>query len=309
VGHVSGQYDGKRSPHSRGRWDAAIGALAGRQHGAVSLGQLLELGLTREAVEGRVRAKRLLALHRGVYAVGHVALTRDSHFIAAVYACGPGALLSHRAAGLLRGLLRYAGAIDVTAPRSRRPRDGITVHRSRLIHPHDRATVDGIPTTSVARTLVDLADVIDERQLAKAVDRAEVLRVFDLTAIEEALARLPGRRGRHRLKRVLAAYQPEPHFLRSQAERRIKQLCGRHHLPQPQFNVNLAGYEVDVYWPEARLVIEFDGAETHHTRHAFHADRRRDRALATEGIQTLRVTWPDLDARLMEQVRKILRRR
>ena len=71
----------------------------------------------------------------------------------------------------------------------------------------------------------------------------------------------------------------------------------------------MAGFEVDVYWPEARLALEFDGAATHHTRHAFHADRRRDRALAVEGVQTLRVTWPDLAAPLAQQVLAILRRR
>ena len=120
---------------------------------------------------------------------------------------------------------------------------------------------------------------------------------------------MPGRRGRHRLNRVLAAYRPEPHFLRSEAERRLKRLCEEHGLPQPQFNVHVAGFEVDVYWPQARLALEFDGAETHLTRHAFHADRRRDRALAVEGVQTLRVTWPDLAAPLAQQVLAILRRR
>ena len=166
-----------------------------------------------------------------------------------------------------------------------------------------------VPITSVARTLVDLADVLTEERLAKAVHQAEILRVFDLRAIEEALARVPGRSGRHRLARVLAAYQPEPHFLRSEAERRLKRLCEAHALPQPQFNVWVAGCEVDVYWPEARFALEVDGAATHHTRHAFHADRRRDRALAAEGIQVVRVTWPDLNGGLMEQVEAILRRR
>jgi very-short-patch-repair endonuclease len=98
-------------------------------------------------------------------------------------------------------------------------------------------------------------------------------------------------------------------LLRSEAERRLKALCRRHGLPLPQFNVNLHGYEVDAYWPEAKLVLEVDGVRTHHTRHAFHADRRRDRALAAHGIQTLRVTWPDLDGSLADQVRAILRRR
>jgi very-short-patch-repair endonuclease len=97
--------------------------------------------------------------------------------------------------------------------------------------------------------------------------------------------------------------------MRSKAEEKLKQLCKRHRLPEPQFNVQVAGYEVDVYWPEAKLALEFDGAETHQTRFAFHADRRRDRALATEGVQTLRVTWPDLNAGLAEQVHVILRRR
>ncbi len=131
--------------------------------------------------------------------------------------------------------------------------------------------------------------------------------MFDLRALERAW--VPGRRGEHRLRRVLNDYQPEPHLLRSKAERRLKRLCEQHHLPQPQFNVNVAGYEVDVYWPQARLALEFDGAETHHTRYAFHEDRRRDRALAAEGIQVTRVTWPDLAAPLAEQVLAILRHR
>ncbi len=306
MGTTSRTYPGNQGPHS---WDEAIGELAGRQHGVVSLQQLRELGLSRHRIEARVEAKRLYRLHRGVYAVGHEALTPKSHFIAAVYACGPGSLLSHRAAGALQGLLDATAVIEVTAPRGCKPKPGIVIHRSRHVHPDDRAQIDGIPTTSVARTLVDLADVLNERQLTRAVRQAELLKVFDLRAIEATIERLPGRKGRHRLKRVLVAYQPEPHLLRSKAEQRIKQLCERHHLPQPQFNADVNGYEVDAYWPQAKLALEFDGAETHQTRFAFHEDRRRDRALAAEGVQTVRVTWLDLDARLMEQVRKILSRR
>ncbi len=102
---------------------------------------------------------------------------------------------------------------------------------------------------------------------------------------------------------------PEPHLLRSEAERRLKRLCEAGDLPLPQFNVQLHGYEVDVYWPEQRLVLEIDGATAHATRAAFHRDRRRDRALAAHGIQVLRVTWPDLGEELVEQLRAILRRR
>jgi very-short-patch-repair endonuclease len=307
VGELSGHLDPKARHHS---WDKAIGELAGGQHGVVTLAQLVGLGLTRAAVAGRMRRCRLLPLYRGVYAVGHPAVTENGRLIAAVYACGAGALLSHRSAGVIHGLVRSSvPMIDVTVPHARTARDGISLHRSRALAPADRTRVDQIPVTSVARTLVDLADVLTDERLAKAIHRAEILRVFDLRAIEEALARVPGRKGRHRLHRVLAAYQPEPHFLRSRAERRLKALCKERGLPLPQFNVDVAGYEVDAYWPDARLALEFDGAETHLTRHAFHADRRRDRVLATAGIQTARVTWPDLGAGLISEVGAILRRR
>jgi very-short-patch-repair endonuclease len=287
----------------------AVARLAGRQHGVISRSQLTALGAAKDAIRRWVTEERLYRVHRGVYAVGHEALTPKSRYLAAVYACGPGALLSHRAAGALQGLTSGAWVIEVTAARGCKPKPGITIHRSRLIHPDDRAEVEGIPTTSVARTFVDLADVLNDRQLTTAVRQADVLKIFDLTAIEATLDRLPGRTGRHRLNRVLAAYQPEPQLLRSDGERKLKRLCEQHNLPQPQFNVHVAGYEVDAYWPEAKLALEFDGAETHYTRHAFHQDRRRDRALAVEGIQTLRVTWPDLDTALADQVWEILRQR
>jgi very-short-patch-repair endonuclease len=279
-------------PHSP---DEALAELAGRQHGVVSTAQLRELGFTKYAVRRRLESKRLQRLHPGVFAVGHLGLTVDSRRLAAVLACGPGALLSYRAAGSLQGLLSYSPQFDVTVPRPRKPKPGIVIHRSRLIHAEDRSSVRGIPVTSVARTLVDLADGFSDERLAKVVHEAEVRRVFDLDAIERTIARLPGRRGRHRLRRVLAAYRPEPHFLRSEGERRLKRLCEDHSLPQPQFNVNLAGHEVDAYWADAGLVVEFDGGEVHHTRRAFHEDRARDRRLAARGIRVARVTWLDLE--------------
>jgi hypothetical protein len=285
-----------------------IAELAGRQYGVVSLAQLRELGMTRHRIEARVQARRLHRLHRGVYAVGHQALTWRSHLIAAVFACGPTAVASHRAAGALHGLNR-SERIEVTAPRGCKAKRRITVHRSRRVDDSDRTVVDGIPVTTVARTLVDLADVEPETRLAGAVERAEVLRVFDLRAVELAATRAGQRRGRRRLTRVLAAYQPEPAFLRSRAERRVKELCREAGLPMPQFNVWVEGFEVDAYWSEATFGLEFDGAKTHNTTRAFHEDRRRDRRLATKGIHVNRVTWPDLGPELMEELREILARR
>jgi very-short-patch-repair endonuclease len=291
VGPAGRTYDDPEGPHSA---EAALAALAGRQHGVVSTAQLRRLGFTKQAVGRYVERRRLLRLHRGVYAVGHTGLTADSRRLAAVMACGPGALLSHRAAGALQRLLPSSPQFDVTVPRGRKSKAGIVIHRSRLIHDEDRAAVRGIPVTSVARTLVDLADVLSEEQLAKAVHEAEVQREFDLQAIDRVLARLPGRPGRHRLRRVLVAYRPEPQFLRSEAERRLKRLCENHSLPQPQFNLWVAGYELDAYWPDVGVAVEIDGARAHHTRKAFQEDRARDRSLAAQGIRVVRITWLDL---------------
>jgi very-short-patch-repair endonuclease len=304
VGPLGRTYGDREDPHSR---EGALAALAGRQHGVVSVEQLRGLGFTKQAVGRLVERHRLLPLHRGAYAVGHTALTVDARRMAAVLACGPGALLSHRAAASARGLISSAPALEVTVARGRKPRPGIVVHRSRLVHDEDRSNVRGIPTTSVARTIVDLADGLAEERLARAVHEAEVQRVFDLAAIERTLARLPGRSGRHKLRRVLDAYRPELQFLRSDAERKLKRLCEKHQLPQPQFNVNVSGFEVDAYWADVDVAVEVDGAQVHHTRRAFHDDRARDRRLASRGTRVVRLTWRDLreEAALAAELRAI----
>jgi predicted transcriptional regulator of viral defense system len=299
-----GAYRRKTRPHSG--VDALV-ALASRQHGVVSRGQLDELGLTEGEVRTLIDGRRLLRVHRAVYAVGHLALTVDSRRMAAVLACGPGALLSHRAGGALQGLLSSSPQLDVTVRQPRAKRDGIVLHRSRLIHPEDRDVVRGIPVTSVARTLVDLADVLPEERLAKALHEAEIQRTFDLKGVERVLDRLPGRRGRRRLTHVLAAYRPVPGFTRSRAERRFIALCERHGLPRPAMNVWLGEYEVDAYWDDVGVAVEIDGGETHLTWHAFQADRTRDRRLAARGVRVVRVTWTDLldDARLAAELREV----
>jgi hypothetical protein len=259
------------------------------------MAQLLELGFSRDAVRARVRAGRLLRLHRGVYAVGHLALTSRSRELAAVLACGPQALLSHRSAGRLWGILHSSTArIEITAPRSRGPREGILVHRSRAIGEEDRARIDAIPVTSLARTVVDLAEVLSESRLGDAVNEAEVQHLFDLCAIEAALERLPGRAGHRRLRRVLAAYQPERIISRREAQRMLSELCLRHGLPPALTDAGVAGHEADMFWPEAWLAVEFDGFAVHGTRRAFHRDRRKDRRLAALGVHVVRVTWQDL---------------
>ena len=138
--------------------------------------------------------------------------------------------------------------------------------------------------------------MVSERRLGDAVNEAEVRRLFDLGSVEATLARLPGRRGRHRLRRVLAACSSDPSFTRSRAERLFLRLCAAHALPRPS-----------TYRPDARLAVEFDGEAFHRTTRAFHEDRRRDRRLAALGIQVIRVTWPDLQeaARLSAELKVI----
>jgi very-short-patch-repair endonuclease/predicted transcriptional regulator of viral defense system len=274
--------------------EAALAALASRQHGVVSRRQLIALGFGRQAILRRLQARRLRRLHPGVYAVGHWALTPASRHLAAVLACGPGALLSHRSAGVRHRLLYSGGqGVEVTAPRSRAPRAGLEMHRTRHIHPDDRAEQDGIPVTSVARTIVDLAAVLDDRRLTAVVNEAEVQRVFDLEQIEAAIERANGRAGPKRLKRVLANYTEPPGYSTNKAEALFMALCTRHDLPRPQ-RIAVAGYELDFYWPDAPLAVEVDGRAIHGTRKAFEEDRKRDRVLGSHDIDVAHATWLDL---------------
>ncbi len=306
---VSRAYREEVTGHSA---DLRLAELAGSQHGVVSLAQLLALGLGKDAVARRLSAGRLHRLHRAVYAVGHGALSSKGHDLAAVLSSGPGAVLSHRSAALRWAIVRHAPRYEVTVEGRRVRRPGIIVRETSALAPDDRALIDAIPVTSPARTLVDLAEVLNARRLADAVHEAEVQRILDLRGIERALARVPGRPSRHKLRRVLAAYDDGPPMTRSEAERGFLRLCETHSITAPQANVMVGDYEVDFHWPDASLVVEVDGAATHHTRRAFHADRRRDRELAGRDIQVLRVTWDDLDGgatELAAELRRVLRLR
>jgi very-short-patch-repair endonuclease len=283
-----------------------VQARAGRQHGIVKRKHLRDAGLSRREIERRNEAGWLVRMYEGVYAVGHTAHTYHSHLIAAVYACGEDALASHRAAGKLWGILRGSQPIEVTGPRSREVGRRFILHRSRLIHEEDRALIDNIPVTSLARTLVDLADVLTEKRLANAVNEAEMKGLFDLRQVERVLERLPGRKGRHKLNRVLAAYRSVQPFFRSRNERFVRDLCREHGLPTPRVNTRVHTQEVDFYWPEAELALEFDGDAVHRTTKAFYDDRERDRALAARGIHVVRATDRDEPARLAEELLAIL---
>jgi Transcriptional regulator, AbiEi antitoxin/Protein of unknown function (DUF559) len=280
--------------------DAALARLAARQHGVVSLVQLLGLGLSASAVRNRVRRGRLHRVHRGVYTVGHSLLSREGRYMAAVLACGPGAVLSHRSAAELLGLRRTERSrVDVTA-RVRRRRPGIDAHKSAGLAAEDITSVLGVPCTTTSRTLLDLAEVLDERGLQRAIERAEHLRLFDLRSLERALARADGRVRAGRLRSVLGRGFRRSTLTRNDLEERFLLLCRAAGAPEPEVNAWIPlgdgdGAEADFLWRGRRLAIETDGNETHGTRQAFEADRLRDQRLAIAGFQVIRFTWRQVE--------------
>jgi very-short-patch-repair endonuclease len=253
---------------------------------------------------------------QGVYALGTARLTRDGGYMAAVLACGPGAVLSHRSAAALWGLRRDGRSrVDVTAPRRHgRSPDGIDAHRDGTLAPQDRAVARGIPCTSVARTLLDLAGVLNPRQLANAIVAAEVLRIFDLTALNEVIARNAGRRGIGRLRRALADYDVTAERANPGLEREFLGLCRRAGIPSPKVNapVQLPGGEqfiADFLWRDAGLIVETDDRRSHATAGAFERDRRRDQLLAADGWRVVRCTWAQVTSeprRLASTIRLLL---
>jgi very-short-patch-repair endonuclease len=299
VRHVPSIYPTLRDQPPR---DRLVARLAEGQHTVISLDQLKTIGLTASAVRDRVAAGRLYPVYRGVYAVGNARLTKHGYWMAAVLAYGPKAVLSHRsAAALWRIRPDNRAKTDVSVPsRSARSRPGIVVHRSRTLTPADCTTEDGIPCTTPARTLLALAEVVDRRGLERAIEQAEVLRLFDLRAVEEVLTRANGRRGASVLRAVLADLQ-EPALTDTELEERFLMLCRAASLPRPEVNVwldidELPVVRADFLWRAERLVIETDGWETHGTRQAFERDRRRDERLKLAGYELLRFTWRRISA-------------
>jgi predicted transcriptional regulator of viral defense system len=273
----------------------ALAGLASRQHGVVSRRQIIELGLGRHYVDRQLQRGRLHVLHRGVYAVGHRALTRHGRWMAAVLAAGPNAVLSHRSAAASWAIREASGSrIEITAPQERR-RPGLVVHCEVL--PRDERDVhEGIPVTTAARTLLDLAAILDEHRLARAAERAEALRLASPTSLQELLDRYPRRPGTPNLKRLIEGHRIVPTTTRSDLERRFLTFLDANDLPRPLVNEAVDPHTTpDFRWTDQRLIVELDGFETHGTRAAFERDRARDRQLMAQGWRVARITKRQLD--------------
>jgi hypothetical protein len=284
-------------------------ALGVAQHCVFGLDQLCGLGFSVASVQKRAARSRLHRIHRTVYSlVPRELLTRRGHWMAAVLACGPGAVLSHRTAAALHGIRDTQRAnIDVTIPRKatlRRP--GIDVHTTRILTPADITVVDNIPCTSWARTALDLAEVVNRRALERSFDQAETLDLFDLHAIENQLIRNPTRSATAIVRRLLQEHYVGSTPTSSELEEAFYALCRRYEIPKPEVNAWLdledggPMIQADFVWRRQRVIVETDGGRVHGTAQARERDPRRDQRAIVAAWRLIRTTWRQVFRRPQE---------
>jgi hypothetical protein len=280
--------------------DGGIAELAGRQHGVVGRAQLRVLGLGDDAIEWRLREGQLHRLYRGVYAVGHTVLSREGHWMAAVLACGPDAVLSHHSAAAHWGIRDHRGGpIDITSPSKTKSRGAIRRHY--VLLPTDEVTVERrIPITTVPRTIFDIAaGGAPEYVVENALRQSEFRRLYDRLSLRDLLDRYPGHRGVRSVRAALARRAEAPGSTLSPLEEIFLPFLDRHNLSRPHLNAWLESngrrFQVDCLWPVPKQIVELDSWEGHGTRIAFRDDRARDRRLRVAGYEITRLTWSQLD--------------
>lgn len=300
--------DGPKSPlyqgfsaHQRGV-DLEVGRIAVAQNGVVTLEQLEDIGLSRSAILQREETGRLHRLHQRVYSLTPRVMTERGKFMAAVLACGPGAVLSHRSAAYLWGVVdTWEEPIDVTAPNRRgRSPEGVAAHRDGSLQPIDKTTLHGVPCTSVARTLLDFAAVAPEWEVRKAVAQAEILRILDKARLRALLKRSRRRRGVARLRLILDTIHPQTKRARSELERLFLEMCAKRAIPEPEVNVWMDApdgkrYQADFLWRDAGRIVEADSRRFHATDSAFVSDRKRQQQLELAGWRVSRCTWEEVE--------------
>lgn len=280
-------------------WDKSgslreIARIAARQHGAVSIGQLLAAGVSRSTVARWVQMGILHRVHRGVYRVGHCAPSTEADYMAAVLACSPGAALSGHAAAWLFGLVHRPAPPEVSTTKNRRVPD-VIVHRVRALPASDVTRWRGIPVTRIPRTLADLAPRVSLDDLALLCHRAEV--------IHHTTIRNPSH------PKLRAIFEGDHALLLSRLEREFRRLLREHGFPLPVTNRKRGGRYVDCRWPEYRLTVELDSYTYHHSRHAWENDRARERAARARGDEFRRYTWRDVceqPADMLAELRELL---
>jgi very-short-patch-repair endonuclease len=273
--------------------ERAIARVAGRQDNVITGEQLRAAGLGRGAIAHRVKARTMQRLHVNVYLLGAAPPTPMARARAAALACGPHAVVSHRSAACLFGLLpEIAGDVDVTIPgRNQAPRPGIRRHRVARLPRQDLTNVNGLRVTSIARTICDLAATESARDTELAFQEALYRDIATDQSLAKVLAREPRRKGAPVIRSLIR----DPRLTRSDRERRLLDLIDQAQLPKPVTNAPIHGYKADIYWPQYNLVVEFDGWGAHGHRLAFESNRKRDQILLAAGIRTLHVTDRQLE--------------
>lgn len=273
--------------------EARLASLAGRQRGYVTRQQLLDLGAGPGTIKYRVAKGALIVVHAGVYAVGHAPVSAPDRAYAAVLACGPDAVLSHGTAASLWGIdKRWRTPFEVTVPSTRR-RPGIRIHRTKLTR-GDIRRHDGIRVTSPARTVLDISPRLTDRALTRAVNDLRIAGFLRPHDLRDLLNRCPTHHGAPRLQ---ALADPQSGPTRSELEDAFQDLSTRFGLPPALVNARVAGYEVDVLFPEEKVIVELDGYGFHRSKESFERDRERDATTLAHGFVTVRITWKRLTDR------------
>lgn len=267
--------------------DAHFLRIARRQRGYVKTAQLRDAGLSDTAIRGRVRGELLIRVHHGVYAVGQVPTAFEDRAFGSWLAAGPAAWLSHSTCAAVYGILpEPPGPMHLTRPRGGRRQNGLVIHRAQM-PPADRWHGRGVPLTSPARLMLDLAESQPEKALIRAYNEAQVLKLLTRSELEQAIPRWNGRRGVPILKRLI---ENDLGTMRSVLEDLFVPLLKQAGLPIPSFNAAVHGLEVDAVWRELKVVVELDGRRFHDTDPRFESDRARDAMLAAHGYIVLRFT-------------------
>lgn len=298
------------TPPKQREVDQLIHRFAARQHWAVSAGQLRRCGLTHAAIQSRLARGQLIPVHHGVYKLSPGPLTDRGMLAAAVLASTPAPLISRESAVGLYGLARLrTGTVHVTTEGDgSRSRRGIIVHRSRCVHPDDRASRDRIPVTSIPRTLVDIAGG-DRNFLRRTVEEAEKEGLLVPGRVLAACDRANGKPGIDDLRKLITTLTaPQP--TDQEMERRFAWLC-RDHFPahlQPKFNEPFGRWKLDAYWPWARLAVELDSVAHHSHRTQIRRDLAKNLDLADAGIDLIRLGWIEVNAEAERTASMLLRR-
>jgi very-short-patch-repair endonuclease/predicted transcriptional regulator of viral defense system len=274
--------------------DATIAKVAGRQDNVISREQLLAIGVGRGVIARQLERGRWQRLHRNVYLIGPAPPTLRARARAATMTCGEGAVVSHRTAAALYGLMPPRGDVHVTVP-GRNPgnRQGVQIHRVTTLSFDEIVVRDGLTLTSPARTICDVAGTEPLTEAERALSEARVQRLVTTRALERVIERTPTLKGSSVIRSLLRASE-ESGYTRSEAERRLRRLAQAAGIDQPLVNVPLLGFVVDFLWPDQRLVVEVDGYQFHGHRQRFESDRRRDQQLVAAGYGVIRVTWIQL---------------